>query len=327
MESPAILKLSFGLFALLEVTCMDACGRALEIDLPANAIAYSTETKMLYATIPSSAGPDFGNKLIEINPADATITGSVLVGSEPGPLATSPDSPVAYVGVNSVAVRPVDLTSLAAGTQFSTPEYVQQIAVMPGAPATIAVTIGSYGRGSVAAFDSGIMRGVIDGFVPYANSIAFDTQSQALFGYNNYGPFVLSQYALGATGVALAQEAANVVRGYGATIVLADGIVYASSGQAVDESALTLIGTYQSSGPLVVDDSTDSVTFVHDTQLEVFDRDTFVPIFSLPIPGAQGNPVGAAGCGSDCIGVIFDSGQIFVMTQVSDPVFANGFDQ
>jgi len=321
---------------VLATISFESYSEILEIDLPANHISYSSLTGMLYATIPSSAGSPYGNGLVEISPADASVVDHVYVGSEPNPLAISPDSPIAYVGLDgSDAVRLVDLSSLTAGIQFGLgndpsfgPYHAQEIAVMPGTPASIAVSLIQFGGdGNVAIFDSGVMRGSINPNVPYANAIAFGPSATSLFGYDNYSSsFGLTAYTIDPSGISSFMYASQVITGFGVTFVVDNSILYATSGAVVDGASLQLMGTYNLHGPVVVDHSTHSVMFVRQTAVQVFDRDTFVPLFSLPIAAATGSPISATGCGSSCLAVVFDSGQIFVIPHVSDTVFSNGFD-
>lgn len=312
---------------MLAAAAANVCGQAFVLDLPASATAYSTQTSKLYATIVNSAGPALGAHLVEISPVDGSILRSVPLGGNPGPLAIAPDAPMAYVGLAGTGtVVPVDLASMSAGTPFETGGYVAYIAVMPEAPTTIAVSTGA-GEGTVAVFDNGVMRGGPSGVVYGANSISFDPVSKLLFGYNNYDTnSTLSKSEVGPAGVTLVRAVYNVVQGFYAQIVVDNGIIYSTTGAAVDGIQLQLVGTYQSNGPLAVDHANHAIIFVHANALEVFDRDTFVPTFSLTIPNAQGTAISATGCGSACVGVVFDSGQIFVVPQATDGVFAGTFE-
>jgi len=314
----------------------ESCAQVFEISLPAKNIAYSSATGMLYVTVPSSAGIPYGNGLVEISPTDASITGNVYVGSEPNPLATSPDQPIAYVGLDGAnAVRPVDLTTLIPGAQFSLgsdrflgPYTAQQIAVMPGAANTVAVSLspGGGGAGNVAIFDSGVMRGSINPSIPFANAIAFGPTANQLYGYDNYDTsFGLSKYSIDTTGISSATYVSNVIRAFYATIVVDASTIYSTSGATVDATSLQLVGTYETSGPVVVDDSAHWVIFAHQNNVQVYDRETFVQIFSMLIPGATGNPISATGCGSRCVAIVFNSGQIFIVSNV-EYIFDNGFE-
>ena len=108
--------------------------------------------------------------MIEISPNDASIVRSVFVGSEPGPIGMSPDAEVAYVGLNGAArVMPVDLTSLTTGTDFTLgnsqyegPRYAGEIAVVPGAPNSVAIVLSNAccipSSEGVGIFDNGVER-------------------------------------------------------------------------------------------------------------------------------------------------------------------------
>lgn len=320
-------------FLVLGGSLVDARAQQLELDIAANAIGYSTQTQMLYATVPSSAGLPHGNHLIEISPSDALITDSVFVGSEPSALAISADAAVAYVGLEgAAAARRVDLATLTAGIQFVLgnspygfgPLYATQIAVMPGASGTVAVSrhakdVSPDFQG-VAIFDDGVIRPtmVTPSFGP--TFLGFGTQSTTLFGCG----YSLTAYklAVDASGVSIATSVQNLAAG---PIVVDGDTIYAGNGAVVDGTQMQLVGTYDSFGPLVVDDARQTVSFVNGSTIQVFDRDTFVPLFAVDIAAATGYPLSATGCGSGCIGVAFDSGQIFVIPDI-ERVFADGFE-
>lgn len=312
-----------------------------ELDIAANDIAFNAQTGKLYASIPSAVGITYGNRLIEISPADATITGSVFVGSEPGPIGMSPDAPVAYVGLNGAAsIRPVDLTSLTAGTQFWLgggalgTYYPTQIAVMPGSPETVAVSRhGCCGSNGVAIFDNGVMRANTEPY-PYDDSswIGFGSQPDTLYGYDDTDSgFSLVRLQIDASGISQSLAVADgVISGFNTRIVTDGDTVFATSGAAVDGLQLQLIGTYVIGGfyrptAVAVDDVSSSVTLVLDNTLYVFDRDTFLQVNTVTVSAASGTALNAARCGPACIAVLYDSHQIFIVQDVRD-IFANGFD-
>ena len=326
----------------LLVACASAApyahaAQVLEVDLPANALAYSAQTHLLYATIPSRAGAPFGNELVSIDPADAAIVGSVFVGSEPGPVATSPDEPKAYVGLNgAAAVRPVALDTMTAGTQFILgtsdifgPLYAADLAVMPGAPDTVAVSRRDEGFSpsyqGVAIFDNGVMRPQYDTNFTGGNSIAFDDDPSVLYGYDNeVSDFNLCRYSIDASGISGQSCVSYVFSGFFVTIVYDSGTIFASSGSAVDSSTFTLLGTYDAYGPVVVDGN--NVVFVEDDVVTVFDRETYVPTQSFTVPSNGGLAIDVSNCGSGCVAIAYDSGRILIVTNYFDAIFANGFE-
>ena len=317
---------------------------AIEIDLPANSIGYSSQTGLLYATIASAAGLPYGNSLIEISPADGTITRSVFVGSEPGPLAISPDAPVAYAGLNgAAAVCPVDLATMTAGTSFTLGPstflglpYPGQIAVMPGSPNTVAVSRIAPGYSpdyqGVAIFDSGVMRPTVDNTFSGADAIAFGSDPSTLYGYDQEdSAYTLYTFSITSAGISVENSADSIITGFNVNIIAEGSTIFATSGAAVNGSSYELLGTYeQSGGPVVLDDASNTVMFADNNFngniVSVFDRTLFLPLYSLSITAAQGSPISAAGCGPRCMAIVYDSNQIFIARDIGDEIFANGFE-
>lgn len=92
-----------------------------KLSISNNDAIYVPQTGRIYASVPSTA-PPYGNNVVAIDPATATVVASVFVGSEPGRLAVSDDGTKLYVGLNgAAAVRVVDLPTFTAGLQFSLP--------------------------------------------------------------------------------------------------------------------------------------------------------------------------------------------------------------
>src|SRR5262249_20150622 len=169
-----------------------------------------------------------------------------------GTIGMSPDASVAYVGLNGAAsIRPVDLTSLTAGTQFwlgAGTYYPTEIAVMPGSPNTVAVSRhGSYGGDGVAIFDNGVMRANVEPY-PYndSSSIGFGSQPDTLYGFDNTDSgFSLVRLTIDASGISKSFSVADgVISGFNTRIITDGDTVFATSGAAVDGLQLQLIGTY-----------------------------------------------------------------------------------
>lgn len=324
---------------LFFLTCVaptfDVSAQALQLNLHAHTVAYSSQTKKLYASIDAD-DPNYGNDLVEIEPSTGVIARAVFVGNSPNPIAISPDSPIAYVGLDaSDRVCEIDLVSFTIAASFALgnsaylgPFYAEQISVMPGQPGSIAVAMGSEGgEGVVAVFDQGTMRGAVDNTVPGANTISFGSDPTTFYGFDNYDTgFGLSKYEITSSGVELSIYASNVISSFDATISTDGGIIYSTSGATVDGNDLQLAGTYQAMGPLAIDDANATVMIAHAQVVEIFDRDTFVPLFSIPISEATGNPVSASGCGAGCIAVVYASDQLFILPRVSETIFNNGFE-
>jgi hypothetical protein len=121
----------------------------------------------LWASVANA--PNYGNSVIEIDPAQGQVTSSVQVGSAPGPLDVSDDGSTLYVGsTGSGQVRRVDLAAKAVtltfnvGTDvFVTDPYVFDLAIQPSNPDVVAVVrrdLGSTGYSGPAIFVNGNLR-------------------------------------------------------------------------------------------------------------------------------------------------------------------------
>ncbi len=301
-------------------------------------ITFNAHTGMLYASVPGVAGLPYGNRLVEISPVDASITRSVYVGSEPGVIGSSPDAAVAYVGIEGAAsARRIDLATMSADAPFGlgrTEEYgpflyATDIRVMPGSPETIAVAlhrIDQYPRDAgVAVFDAGVARPVVvgaDGATPA--SLAFGMDAETLYGVDGASPPTLARLIVAADGVTVAESHRLSGGSHPVRIVFDAGRIYTADGTVFD-SHLEMIGAYAASGPVVVDAASGVVYIVQRGAMHVFSRGTLAALDSVLVGDVDDPAVAATGCGAGCVGIVFESGRIVVVT-VDGTIFNNGFE-
>jgi DNA-binding beta-propeller fold protein YncE len=94
-----------------------------QVALRTNDLVYDQHTRLLFASVPSSAGAR-GNKVTVINPRTATLGLSVFVGSEPDSLALSDDGSRLHVALaGAPAIVPFDVRTRAPGVQFQLGSY------------------------------------------------------------------------------------------------------------------------------------------------------------------------------------------------------------
>jgi hypothetical protein len=282
------------------------------IELRANDLAYDRVSDTLYASVPGSAGPPLGNRIVAIDPDTGALGPSVFVGSEPNDLAVSVDGQFLYVGLDgAAAIRRVDLPSFTAGLQFSLgadpstgPLFAEDIEVVPGDPSSVAVSLRNVGfsprHEGVAVFQDGELLPAETPGHTGSNRITFDSALPLiwppvarLYGYNNETTeFGFRRMRVGPDGVAVDDVTQQLVSGFGVDIEVHAGRVYATTGRAVDPSGPTIVGTYSpvSGGPVEAVAEKDRVYFVSASELRGFDLDEFLFLGSTPIPGASGSP-------------------------------------
>lgn len=297
------------------------------LDLITNDLVYDPVSQKIYASVPSAAGTGLGNTITTIDPFTATIETSVFVGSEPGPLAVSDDGQFVYVGLNGAgAIRRYDIATATAGLEIFLgsdswfgPYYAEDIEVLPGAPHSIAVSRKNLGisprHAGVAVYDDNAMRPNTTQRHTGSNRIEFSDSATLLYGYNNetteFGFRQISITPDGATEVALQRD---LISGFGVDIEFEQGVVYATSGRAVDPDALALIGTYAASGPVEADGVLGKVFFLQGTSLQTFDIATFVLENSTPIAGMSGTPGSLIRWGDDGLAFRTSGGQVFLIS-------------
>ncbi|HYW72638.1 MAG TPA: Calx-beta domain-containing protein [Pyrinomonadaceae bacterium] len=259
-----------------------------QIPLATNDMIYSAGKQSLYASVPSSAGIT-GNTITPIDPVTATVGTGVFVGSEPNKLAVADDQNTMYVGLNGAgAVRRFDLTTQTAGLQFalgfdssSGMRVATGLAVMPGAPGTIAV---NRSNSATVIYDDAVPRPQTQN---NTGSLAFRSAS-TLYAANG----AIARLGVGASGVSFLNSVPTNSSGI---IVVDNGLAYLSGGAVLDPETGLIKGIFtntSSGAAMAVDSAAGRIYFITDsggpTMLRAFDINTFLPLGSVAIGGLNG---------------------------------------
>jgi len=170
------------------------------LPLVTNDLIYDSTRGLLWASVPSSAGPSIGNSIVSINPNTGVLGPALWVGSEPNKLSISSDGSTLWVAFSgSPSVRKVNLNTMTlTGVQMYFPGgwesnvYASDIAASPGSSSTVAVDA----AGLVTIFDDATARP--NNGTNGSSYLAYGTTPSALYGYNNRA---LSSYTVGNTGI------------------------------------------------------------------------------------------------------------------------------
>lgn len=306
------------------------------LSLQANDLIYNTATQLLYASVPSAAGPSLGNSIVPIDPYTGVLGTPIFVGSEPNKMALSSDGTVIWVSLDgAAAVREVNLQTRTAGLQFSLgggtgvynpPVSAQALAVLPGSPNTVAVSapIAYIYASSVTIYDSGIARpngqtsqiSCCSGVV----GLAFDSTGSNLYEAG-------SGYGLAQVGPSGITSASSLnASAYTNDLRVDSGRAYLTSGQVLDANTGAQLGIFSVApnqnaiGP-VAPDSAIGEAFVLSSNLSSFSQinaynlSTFVLNGSLPVEGVNSfgqNPTSLRRWGQD--GLAFTTGsQVYIL--------------
>ncbi|MCB0548908.1 MAG: T9SS type A sorting domain-containing protein [Phaeodactylibacter sp.] len=261
------------------------------LDLKSNDLVYLPSTGRLYVSTPEGAA--HGNSLCVVNPGFGTIDTCYAIGGSPGVMAVSDDEKYIYIGLTtSPEIVRFDLENQAVGQRFSMgsagliygPNYADDIAVMPGAPKVIAVSMMSQLTGprhtGVAVFDDGVQRPNVTSIHTGSNSLAFDPATGLLYGYNNESSeFGLRKMAIDANGVSVLSVTMGLFSKFGDEIEYAEGKLYSRLGQVIDISGdtPTLAGQFDTDYSLF----SAGVEVAPDSNVVYFMNSSFSPWLAL----------------------------------------------
>ena len=306
------------------------------VSLMANNLVYDSTEQLLYASVPSIAGPALGNSVAPIDPTTGMVGNPIFVGSEPNRLALSGDGAVLWVGLDGgAAVRKVNLVthtagvkfSLGGGTGFYNPPYTASaLTVMPGHPNTLAVCDSA---GQVAIYDDGIARPAqVTSPSGALNGIVFDPSGATLYGASNgYVSFTVDSTGVTSATLLNSSVTSTDLRYDNRRVYLTDGVVLDAS-TGVQLGAFYINAQQQASGPVAPDSIIGRAYLLYSPvggfirQLNAYDLKTFVLKGSEPIGeinnGYTSTPASLVRWGPDGLAYIdtdsfTQSGQLYIL--------------
>lgn len=225
---------------------------------PTSAIYDSQRGRIWLSVGANSTSSSFpSNSVVAVDP-DTGVAGPVLpVAGPPIALALSDDFHYLYAASGSL-VQEFDLTSLSSVRQITVPKgNVNGIAVMPGAPETLAISytdgyevVNEVAVGVLAVFDKGVAR-------PNSVSTAypmllFNSAGTRLFAGTfcqlNCGAALLA-WTVSATGL----SPSTPLPGGGAPVAVNGNLLYTTAGQAIDWTTGNRVANFGTGGPAFYD--------------------------------------------------------------------------
>jgi trimeric autotransporter adhesin len=281
------------------------------LDLPANDIIWDPYSQLLYASLPSSYGPN-GNSIAVIKPKTGKVIGYYYAGSEPNQLALSSDSQYLYVGLNgNGSVQRLILPNFTPDIDVSlgTSEYgginvAEAVQVVPTEDHIFAVveTSGCCGGGyGVYFFQDSTQLNSISSYDEGFTSIAF-ASSSTMYGF---GDPDITQIAVSSSGGTVITQWDDLVEGN--AIWYANGLIYGNGGQAFNPATGLLLGTYDLSTDVCCDYTYNSILpspafnrlfaagttpFLSGTGVTAYDLDEFTPLAAAGLSQFDGENIG-----------------------------------
>jgi hypothetical protein len=268
------------------------------MDQPVNDLVYSGSSGLIYASVPSTGGPN-GNHIIGIDPLTSTIVARAFAGSEPNKLVLTRDEKFLYVGLDgSASVKRFSVNGLTSDLTFSLgsgsngAHYVDDMATFPGNPNLVAVSRRNYccspRHEGVALYDNGLQLPNVTLRTQQTNEIEAGDDGVALYGYNNEtSGFQFRRMSIDQNGINIASSFGNAFGAYHLEIRFMRGLVYAGNGKIVDASTGLPAGSLAVNGfanGLALDRRNRRALFVLNSQLKVFGLDSMRPIGTAELP-------------------------------------------
>ncbi len=274
-----------------------------------NSMVYNPTNGLIYVSVPSSAGPAYGNSVVSVDPQTGAIGTPIRVGAEPNKLAVTDDGKFLWVALDgAAAVCRVDLTTGAVGPQFGfggnggiyqSPATVTAMIALPGSDNSVVVSTNGEYSPSIGIYDNGVFRGTP------STTYNFNSAYSALQADGSRGEIyaaVDSTYAVytySASGLTQQTTASNgTYTNYSpADLQITGSRAYTDVGKVYDSESGALLGTFYQSGTIVAGGATTADTtlgkaFVLDSatqygsinQIQIFNLSDFNPTGSSVIP-------------------------------------------
>ena len=274
-----------------------------------NSMVYNPTNGLLYVSVPSSAGPAYGNSVVSVDPQTGAIGTPIRVGAEPNKLAVTDDGKFLWVALDgAAAVRKVDLTTGTAGLQFGfagnggiyqPPATVTALLALPGSDNSVIVSTNGNYTTAAGIYDNGVFRGTpsttYNFYSAYTALQADGSRSEI---YAAAGS-TYAVYTYSASGVTQKTTASNgTYTNYSpADLQITGSRAYTDVGKVYDSESGALLGTFYQSGTTVAGGATTADTtlgkaFVLDSatqygsinQIQIFNLSDFNPTSSAVIP-------------------------------------------
>jgi hypothetical protein len=283
-------------------------------------LLWDAATAKIYVSMPGVQG-DAGDAIGIVDPVAGTVTSSGFLGSDPAKLALSSDSNYLYLALNGAnAIQQLALPSLKVNTEWTLggegdsespylanlgPYYAMDLQAAPGAPQTTAIILAGFFETipeDVAVYDGSTPRTseLEAGQNPYS-ALQWAGTDSTLYAVNQFDPASFMVFGVGASGPVLNQTYDGILSGYAGGIHYdpGKGIVYTDSGQVIQPTSGTVVGSFGASGIAAPDSTLDRVFILGQSPaqagtqnytIESFDQAKFTAIGSIAIDNVVGTP-------------------------------------
>jgi hypothetical protein len=273
----------------------------------------------IYVSSPGIQGA-LGNKIVTVDPVEATVSSTPFIGSDPARLSLSASSQYLYAGMNGQnTVQRFTLPGLTpdinwnlGADSFDGPYFALGLAAAPGAPQTVAVNFGYFDLSpssslGIFIYDNATPRSVSApgwslGTDSYA-SIVWGSDASTMYADAQGDPTDLYILSVNANGISVATDYSRILdlpgENYDLRYDPGTSLLYDDLGEIIDPATGKILGTFGASGIPAPDSSLNQVfilgqlssqTNTSNFTIQSFDQNTYALLSSLTIPNVVGTP-------------------------------------
>jgi uncharacterized repeat protein (TIGR01451 family) len=255
------------------------------MNVPANDLAYSPASQMLYASVTNSGA------LIPINPFSGTVGSSVSITNLSGRLCASDGGQFVFAALNGLTnhICQFDVNSQAVVNAWTLGgTYVDDMSPVLGSPDAVAVSQWVPNRSprfaGVVVYDNGVARSKVAGGFLGANVIEPSRSPGTIYGYDNESsPAETQVMQVNASGISVVGSWGGL-QGFGVDISCRAGWIFATTGQIYDPTRSLQIGTFINT-PVSDDAASGRYYLVSAGAVVAYDQNTLLPIGTMALPG------------------------------------------
>jgi hypothetical protein len=288
-----------------------------------NDLVWDANAAKIYVSMPGIQG-DSGDAIGIVDPVAGVVTNSGFLGSDPGKLSLSDNGQYLYMALNGAnAIRQLTLPTFQVNSAWNLggtggsygPYYALDLQVAPGAPQTTAVTLAGFDVSpsslAVAIYDGATQRPNQLQVTAYPySSLQWAGNDSTLYAVDQGVPQDFLVLGVGSPGAVLNQHYNGILSQYSTSIhyETGTGLVYSDTGQVIQPSNGSIVGSYGASGIAVPDSTLDRVFILGQTSAQVgtsdytiesFDQTKFTAIASITINNVVGTPTALIRWGSN----------------------------
>jgi hypothetical protein len=327
-----------------EATSRPATANLILVAVEGTDLSWNPKKRELYVAVPNTANT-YSNTITVVNPITGTVAGEQQLSSAATGLSISDDSTYLYAvtgGASTIQrfllpeVTPDIQWSLGTDS-YGNPNLAGDIKVQPGAPHTLAVSMGQYGSGSIAVFDDATKRPLTAGGDP-GNSMQWNADGSELYAaytqcndspyYTTVSDDALYTMPVNSQGLGSVTIYNSTFRAEGCRLHSdpKTGYVYGDWGEVINAATGIPVGNYRWSRPsgvyfpgpvsvldpslhryytlLEINEPDGTSAF----QIQVFDQSQFQLLHTIVIPNAVGTPTNFIRWGRAGLAFVTNSG-------------------